>query len=47
MTECTTCEGILSGEPGGLKCKLLQYRKYLIGIVIGAVIVFVATRRKK
>jgi len=44
---CTTCEEILNG---GLKCTILTYRKYLIGAVVGGVLVYVALkarRRKK
>lgn len=44
MTECTTCESILSGESGGWKCIWKRYRKYLIGMLIGAVLVYVGMK---
>ncbi|WP_160329469.1 hypothetical protein [Methanofollis ethanolicus] len=41
---CLECESILNGE-GGIKCMLYRYRKYLIGILVGAVVCYVLMRR--
>lgn len=41
MSECDTCAKILSTNGGGWKCKLIRSRKYIIGIVIGAVVTYV------
>ncbi len=46
MSDCITCDSILNGT-GGIKCKLLMYRKYIIGAVIGGILVYVATRGRK
>ena len=45
MSDCITCDSILSGA-GGIRCKLLMYRKYIIGAVIGGIIVFCALKAK-
>lgn len=44
MVECTTCESILSGNTPGWKCLILRDRKYLIGILIGAVLVWIGMK---
>ncbi len=43
--ECLTCESIIDGT-GGLKCTLIRYRKYIAGFIVGAVIVYVFSRRR-
>lgn len=43
---CVECETVLAGE-GGIKCLLYRYRKFLIGILVGAVVCYVLVKREK
>lgn len=45
MSDCITCESILSGA-GGIRCQLLMYRKYIIGAIIGGIVVFCVLKAK-
>jgi len=45
MSDCITCESILSGA-GGIRCQLLMYRKYIIGALIGGIVVFFVLKAK-
>jgi hypothetical protein len=46
MSDCITCDSILNGT-GGIRCMILTYRKYIIGAVIGAVVVFLIVKGGK
>ena len=49
-TECTECEKILEDAESGkinIKCLIMRNRKYILGIVIGAVLVYICMRYKK
>jgi hypothetical protein len=43
--ECFTCDSIINNT-GGLRCTALRYRKYIAGFVIGAVLVYILSRRR-
>ncbi len=50
MTECTECEKILEDAESGqinFNCMFRKCRKYLIGIIIGAVLVYIIMRSRK
>lgn len=43
MTECNSCETILAGG-GGFVCLIKRNRKYLIGFVAGAIVLYIIIR---
>lgn len=43
--ECFECGNIIDGT-GGIKCTLIKNRKYIAGFLIGAVLVYVLSRRR-
>jgi len=46
MEECLECDTLLDGG-GGIVCWLYRHRKYLIGILVGAVLCYVIAKRRK
>ena len=45
--ECLECESILSENKGGIMCILKRNRKYIIGFIVGCVVVAVILKGGK
>lgn len=47
MSDCYSCEQVLSSNSGGIACIWKRYRKYLIGFLVGVLIILVFNRYKE